>query len=77
MGDEDGIYVVRANGEVLADGMGSRFFVRSNSTVIQPGDTIVVPLDTDYVRPITFWTTVTQILSDVAVTAASVKSILE
>ena len=53
---------------------GSRFLSRSNGDAIQPGDTIVVPIDTDRVQPLTLWTSVTQILYNVAIAAAAVQS---
>ena len=44
--DKRGIYVVKANGEVLMPSRGF-FKFRSANANIGPGDTIVVPLDTD------------------------------
>ena len=67
------IYIVRANGAVVARGQ-SRWFGRRNNTEIRPGDTIVVPLDTDKMRPLTFWTNVTQILYQGAIAIAAVRS---
>jgi protein involved in polysaccharide export with SLBB domain len=64
--DEARTYVVRANGSVVADS-GRRWFNRSNRIGIQPGDTIVVPLDTDRVRPLTAWQSITQILYNIAI----------
>ncbi|MDZ7644044.1 MAG: SLBB domain-containing protein [Woeseiaceae bacterium] len=55
------IYVVRASGEVES-GNRSRWFSRGSDAEIRPGDTIVVPLATDRIRPLTFWGNVTQIL---------------
>ena len=42
--------------------------------VFAPGDTIVVPLDTDRMRPLTFWGNVTQILYQGAIAVAAVKT---
>jgi hypothetical protein len=53
---------------------GSLWFGRRGSDNIRPGDTIVVPLDTDRVRPLTLWTSVTQILYNVAISVAAVNS---
>ncbi len=58
--DDDRIYVVRANGAVIA-GKSSSWFYR-NSVNIKPGDTIVVPLDVERLRPLTLWTSVSQIV---------------
>ena len=57
--DDKRIYVVRANGSVLA-GSGSAWFGR-NHEKIKPGDTIVVPMDVERLRPLTLWTSVSQI----------------
>ncbi len=65
------IYVVRANGSVDAGG-GSRWF-QSNSTM-RPGDTIVVPIDAERMRPLPFWTAVTTILYNIAISVAAVNS---
>ena len=69
--DKQKTYVVRANGSVIAAG-GSRWFGRGGRAEIRPGDTIVVPLDTDKMRPLTFWTNVTQILYQAAIAVAAV-----
>lgn len=71
--DKKLIYVVRANGQVIA-GRRSRWLGRSNGVEIRPGDTIVVPLDTDRMRPLTFWTNVTQILYQGAIAIAAVRT---
>ncbi len=57
--DNKRIYVVRANGSVIA-GKASRWFGRQAE--MKPGDTIVVPLDVERLRPLTLWTSVSQIL---------------
>ena len=67
------IYVVRASGAVMA-GSRSRWFGRSGDTEIRPGDTIVVPLDADRIRPLTFWGSVTQILYQAAIAVAAVQT---
>ncbi len=71
--DKKLIYVVRANGAVVA-GNRSRWFGRGNKFDIRPGDTIVIPLDTDRMRPMTFWTNVTQMLYQGAIAVAAVKT---
>lgn len=68
--DKSRIYVVRANGRVIANnsswfGVGSR---------IQPGDTIVVPIDTERMPTLTLWQSVTQIIYNIAIAAAAVHS---
>ncbi|KPK49176.1 MAG: hypothetical protein AMS22_14060, partial [Thiotrichales bacterium SG8_50] len=71
--DKKLIYVVRASGAVVV-GNRSRWFGRRSNDEIRPGDTVVVPLDTDRIRPLTFWTNVTQILYQGAIAVAAVNS---
>ena len=70
--DEDRIYVVRANGSVVS-GNGSAWF-RSNGGEIRPGDSIVVPLDAERMRPLPLWTAVTTIIYNLAISVAAVNS---
>jgi polysaccharide export outer membrane protein len=70
--DHSKIYVVRANGSVVAN-TGSRWF-QQTSVPIRPGDTIVVPLNTEKLPPLPFWQAVTGILYNVAIAAAAVHS---
>jgi hypothetical protein len=67
------IYVVRASGAVVTASR-SRWFGRGSNMQIRPGDTIVVPLETDRIRPLTFWTNVTQILYQGAIAVAAIRS---
>jgi protein involved in polysaccharide export with SLBB domain len=69
--DERRIYVVRANGSVES-GSGSRWFRQAGT--IQPGDTIVVPLDAERMRPLPLWQAVTTIIFNLAVAVAAVNS---
>jgi protein involved in polysaccharide export with SLBB domain len=71
--DKKQIYVVRASGAVVASSR-SRWFGRGSNLEIRPGDTIVIPLDTDRIRPLTFWGSVTQILYQGAIAVAAVKT---
>jgi len=70
--DRDKIYVVRADGSVVASESG-RWFSRS-SVEMRPGDTIVVPLDTERLPALPFWQAVTQIIYNLAISAAAVNS---
>jgi protein involved in polysaccharide export with SLBB domain len=70
--DDDRIYVVRANGSVET-GSDALWFTRGG-VEIEPGDTIVVPLDAERMRPLPFWTSVTQIIYQLAVSVAAVNS---
>jgi polysaccharide biosynthesis/export protein len=71
--DHNRIYVVRANGSVIAQ-EGSRWFDRG-SVQIMPGDTIVVPLDAERMPSLPFWLAVTQILYNVAIAVAAVNAL--
>ena len=71
--DKKRIYVVRANGAVVAQNR-SKWLGRGGNIDIRPGDTIVVPLDSDKMRPLTFWTNVTQILYQGAIAVAAIKT---
>lgn len=66
--DEDRIYVVRANGEVLPSHAADWF---SSNLDVRPGDTIVVPLDAERMKPLTLWTSVSQIIYQIGIAAAS------
>jgi polysaccharide export outer membrane protein len=70
--DHRRIYVVRANGSVVAN-EGNRWFEHS-STDIKPGDTIVVPLDATKMPALPLWTAVTTIIYNVAIAVAAVRS---
>ncbi len=73
--DRSKIYVVHANGSVVAV-QGHRWFESTgNSQKIKPGDTIVVPLDTEKLPPLPFWTAVTTILYNVAIAVAAVHAL--
>ena len=70
--DKKRIYVVRANGSVYLPG-GSRWFKRGVKG-IQPGDTVVVPLDADRMKKLTLWASVSEIVYRMALGAAAVAS---
>ncbi len=70
--DAKRIYVIRADGSVES---GKNWFEDMSADDIQPGDTIVVPLDVDRVRPITLWTNVSQIIYQLAIAAASANAV--
>lgn len=70
--DDDRVYVVRADGSVVAKS-GNAWF-SGGAVQINPGDTVVAPLDTERMRPLPFWTAVTTIVYNLAVAAAAVSS---
>lgn len=71
-GDQDRIYVVRADGSVVTRS-GNAWF-NGGGADIKSGDTIVAPLDTERMRPLPFWTAVTTIVYSLAISAAAVNS---
>ena len=68
--DTKHIYVVRADGSVDA-----KTAWLETAADIQPGDTIVVPLDVDRIRPLALWTSVSQIIYQLGIAAASANAI--
>ncbi|TAA39580.1 SLBB domain-containing protein [Corallincola spongiicola] len=72
--DDDRIYVIRANGSVMIPEK-SFWFSGSSSVQLAPGDTIVVPLDVEYMDNLTLWTNITQILYQTGVAVAAVASL--
>lgn len=71
--DKKRIFIIRANGSVAA-APSAAWFSRGGARDVKPGDTIVVPLDAQQMRPLTVWTSVTQILYNIAVAVAAVNS---
>lgn len=63
--DEDRIFVVRADGSVYKPNSG--YWFGNNNEELMPGDTIVVPIDTDYRDALSTWTAATQILYQIGV----------
>lgn len=72
--DKKRIYVVRADGSVVAN-EGSRWFSRGSNVPIHPGDTIVVPINAEQMLPLPFWEAVTGIMYNVAIAAAAVHAL--
>jgi polysaccharide export outer membrane protein len=70
--DKRHVYVVRASGSVIANAGG---LLRRGGADIRPGDTIVVPLNTDRMPTLPLWQSVTQILYNIAIAAAAVHSL--
>lgn len=71
--DRKRTYVVRADGSVVA-GRGG-WFGGKEDFAIQPGDTVVVPLDTERLPALPLWQAVTSILYNTAVAIAAVSSL--
>ncbi|CAG0928148.1 Polysialic acid transport protein KpsD [Rhodocyclaceae bacterium] len=70
--DKGRVYVIRANGQVAA--ASSSRWLPSGRINIQPGDTIVVPVDAERLPPLPMWTSVTSIIYNLAVAVAAVNS---
>ena len=70
--DDKHVYVVHADGNVVA--AKSSMFSRSAGAAIQPGDTIVVPMDTERLPRLPFWQSITSIIYNLAVAVAAVNS---
>jgi len=68
--DKKRIYVVRASGQVVASERS--WFSRGDTAEMRPGDTVVVPLKLD--RPLARWSSITQIIYNLAIAAAAVNS---
>jgi len=73
LADKKRVYIVRANGSVLAS-ISSRFFRSRNEDDIRPGDTIIVPIKLAPVSTLDFWTSVTTIIYNIGIAAAAVSS---
>ncbi|MBB1364611.1 SLBB domain-containing protein [Shewanella sp. SR44-4] len=71
-GDEDRIYVIKANGSVM---MPTKSIWFSSDSQISAGDTVIVPLDTEYKDNLTLWSQVTQIIYNSAVAFAAISGI--
>ena len=69
--DENRIYIVKANGSISLPRT-SRFF--RNNSIIEPGDTLVVPFDIATMKPLTVWSEVTQVVYQLAIATAAVNS---
>lgn len=66
------VYVVKANGRVFLPEQSGWF--KAANYKIEAGDTVVVPLDADRIKPLTLWTSVSQVFYQIALGAAAVAS---
>ena len=72
--DEDRIFIVKSNGSIQMLERGG-WFSLNDDIRLEPGDTIVVPLDTQYVDNLTIWAQATQILYQIGVALAAITAI--
>jgi polysaccharide biosynthesis/export protein len=73
LADKSKIYVVRADGSVAIQQ--HRWVFSSSGTDMQPGDAVVVPLDTERLPALPTWQAVTQILYQLAVAVVAVHAL--
>jgi polysaccharide export outer membrane protein len=72
--DEDRIYIISANGSIKMMNSGN-WFTNDAGDNLKPGDTIVVPLDAEYMNNLALWTSVTSIIYNTAVAVAAISGI--
>ncbi|GGP57939.1 sugar transporter [Shewanella algicola] len=70
--DDDRIYIIKADGSVAMPNESTWF---TSSSLMEPGDTIIVPLDTEYKDSLTLWQQVTSIIYNSAIAAAAVATL--
>lgn len=70
--DDDRIYVIKPNGKIVSVKNGW-FFDRNDG--VGPGDTVVVPYDTDAMSTMAYWTSMSQILFQLATTVAALDTV--
>lgn len=72
--DGERIYIISANGSIkLMEGR--NWFSSEGNNDVKPGDTVVVPLDTEYMDNISLWTSATTIMYNTAVAVAAISGI--
>lgn len=70
--DEKRVFVIRADGSVMIPS-NNRWFSAVNNN-LRPGDTVIMPLDTEYKDGLSMWAQVTQIFYQTAVAIAALNS---
>ncbi|WP_440875566.1 SLBB domain-containing protein [Thalassotalea sp. PLHSN55] len=71
--DEERIYIISANGSIKM--LESNWYAVTQHSNMQPGDTVVVPLDAEYMSDLSLWTSATTILYNTAVAIAAISGI--
>lgn len=71
---EEQIYVIKANGAVFIP-QSSGWFSVNYQNELEPGDTIVVPMDASHMDNLTLWSTATQIFYQLGVGVAAIARI--
>jgi polysaccharide export outer membrane protein len=77
LADDDRIYIIRADGSVKLPSRGNDFWFggAGENVGVLPGDTIVVPFDSDNIDNLTLWASATQIVYQLAVAVAAIGSL--
>jgi len=72
--DKDRIYIISSNGSIrmLEE---SNWFSSNGSSNLRPGDSIVIPLDSEYMNNLTLWTSATTIMYNTAVAVAAISGL--
>jgi len=72
--DDERIYIISSNGSIrmLEE---SNWFSSNDSSNLRPGDSIVVPLDSEYMNNLTLWTSATTIMYNTAVAVAAISGL--
>ena len=72
--DKNRIYIISANGSIKMI-ENSNWFASHAADNMRPGDTIVVPLDSEYMNNLTLWTSATTIMYNTAVAIAALSGL--
>ena len=73
--DTKRIYVIKANGSIVTANSTTKTLFNGHTTMIDPGDMIMVPMDLEHVSALTKWTNISQISYQFAITAASIMAL--
>ena len=71
--DEERIYIIAANGRIKM--LANNWFTNNADSHMKPGDTVVVPLDAEYMSDLNLWTSATTIMYNTAVAIAAISGI--
>jgi polysaccharide export outer membrane protein len=72
--DDERIYIISSDGSIRMFEQ-SNWFAGVDESALKPGDSIVVPLDSEYMNNLTLWTTATTIMYNTAVAFAAISGI--
>ncbi|MEW6996861.1 SLBB domain-containing protein [Colwelliaceae bacterium BS250] len=73
--DEERVYIVSANGSIKVLEEDDGWYSSGSQNDLKPGDTVVVPLDGEYMTNLTLWSTATNILYNTAIAVAAVNGL--